>query len=147
MTERRWMGTLLGVVTLDQLSKWALKDADHVLIPGILRLRGVRNEGAAFGLLGAAPQLLLVLTTLAVVLLAAYLWRSRPQGLFGIGLALVLAGAVGNLIDRLLLGYVIDFFELLFVRFAIFNVADIAVTAGCGLCILSLWTDREAAHG
>ena len=49
--------------------------------------------------------------------------------------------------DRLLLGYVIDFIEVLFVRFAIFNVADIAITLGCVLCALGALTDREARHG
>jgi len=147
MNHRLTLRTALVVLVLDQLSKQWLGQADRVLIPGVLKLTGVRNTGAAFGLFGGGPYALAVVTALLTLLVLLYIWRARPQGLFGLGLALILGGALGNLIDRLLLGHVIDFIELLFVRFAIFNVADIAVTGGCALCILGVLTEKEARHG
>lgn len=139
--------TLVVVLVLDQLTKWAFKDADAVLWPGVLRLYGTRNTGAAFGMLSGLPWLLTAVGFAAAALLLYYLWRTRPEGLFGAGLNLVAAGALGNAIDRLLWGYVIDFIELLFVRFAVFNLADAAVTIGCGLCALGLLTRKEPGHG
>ena len=139
--------TMIAVLTLDQLSKWALKDADLVLWPGVVALRGVRNTGAAFGMLAGRPWLLTAVGIAVFMVLLIYLHKEGPGGLFGLGLALVAAGALGNVIDRVLLQYVIDFIELLFIRFAVFNVADIAVTVGCGLCALGLFMDKEARHG
>lgn len=139
--------TILAVLTLDQLTKWAFKDADLVLLPDVVALRGVKNTGAAFGVLAGRPWLLSAVGILMFLVLLLYLHKERPGGLFGFGLALVAAGALGNVIDRVLLQYVIDFIELLFVRFAVFNVADIAVTVGCGLCALGLLLDKEPRHG
>lgn len=138
---------MLAVLVLDQLSKWVLRDANRVLIPGVLGLHGMRNTGAAFGMLAGRPWLLAAVALLVAALLLYYLWKERPGGLFAVGLALVAAGALGNAVDRVLWGHVIDFVELLFVRFAVFNVADIAVTVGCGLCALCLFVDKEPRHG
>ena len=146
MNHRLTLRTALVVLVLDQLSKQWLRQADRVLIPGVLKLTGVRNTGAAFGLLGGGQWGLAAVTAVLTLLVLLYIWRARPRGLFGLGLALIVGGALGNLVDRLLLGYVIDFIELLFVRFAIFNVADIAVTCGCILCIVGVLTEREAQH-
>ena len=124
MNHRLTLRTALVVLVLDQLSKQWLGQANRVLIPGVLKLTGVRNTGAAFGLFGGGQWGLAAVTAVLTLLVLLYIWRARPRGLFGLGLALIVGGALGNLVDRLLLGYVIDFIELLFVRFAIFNVAD-----------------------
>lgn len=144
MKRRTALALAGGLTLLDQLSKQALKDAQGPLIPGLLRLSGTRNAGAAFGLLRGLPWLPALIGGLACALVARHLWRAQPGGLFGLGLTLVLAGALGNLIDRLLLGHVIDFLELSFTRFAIFNLADVYVTLGCGLAALGVLTHREA---
>ena len=146
MNHRLTLRTALVVLVLDQLSKQWLHQADRVLIPGVLKLTGVRNTGAAFGLFGGGQWGLAAVTAVLTLLVLLYIWRARPRGLFGLGLALIAGGALGNLVDRLLQGYVIDFIELLFVRFAIFNVADIAVTCGCTLCVVGVLTEREAQH-
>lgn len=138
---------LLAVLAADQLSKLWLKAADIRLLPGILRLRGHRNTGAAFGLFGGSPLPLTILSLALVLLIAAYLFLKKPEGLLGLGLTLVLGGALGNLVDRLFLQYVIDFIELELINFPVFNIADIAVTAGCALAAIGLLQMPEAADG
>ncbi len=135
-----------AVVLLDQISKHFLKDANRVLFPGLIRLSGARNTGAAFSLFSGNAWLIPLLTVSMTLAVLVYIILARPKGLTGIGLALVLGGALGNLIDRLLLGYVIDFIELSFIRFPIFNIADIAVVSGCVLAAAAILFSREKTH-
>ena len=138
---------LSGIVLLiDQISKFFLKDASLLLIPGFLKLSGTINTGIAFGVLSGSTWLLPLLTGLVTGFIIFYIIKSRPKGILAIGLSLVLGGALGNLIDRLLYGYVIDFIELLFIRFAVFNVADIAITTGCILCFIAILFVKEEVH-
>lgn len=144
----RWavmMGLL--VLALDRLSKRAFEAADAVLLPGLIHLRGTRNIGAAFGLFGGGTGALTLISGLTILALLAYLLIRRPGGMWGLGLWLILFGAMGNLYDRLLQGYVIDFIELSFVQFPIFNVADMAVTLGCALAALGVLLGQEHRHG
>lgn len=143
----RRLGLILAVLAADQLSKQLLQQADQPLLPGILSLWGTRNHGAAFGLLAGQGWLLPALGALAAVVLAVCLWREKPRGLYGLGLTLLLAGALGNLIDRLFRGYVIDFLMLDFVSFPVFNIADIAVTLGCVLAAIGLLKNEDRPHG
>jgi len=132
------------VVLLDQFFKrWiVITFAMHEgmdLIPGVIGLTRVENPGASFGILSAHPWILVGIACFAVILLIAILLRYN-DGFWGtLGLAAVLGGTVGNLIDRLYIveiegafipGKVVDMFELQFVHFAIFNVADIFITLG-----------------
>ena len=134
------------VIFLDQVSKYCLKNADQVLLPGLIQLTGTKNTGVAFGALAGSSWLIMLLTALATGLLLFYMIKSRPRGLLAVGLSMILGGAAGNLIDRLFHQYVIDFIELLFVRFAIFNVADIAITVGWLLCLIALLLAKERKH-
>jgi signal peptidase II len=147
MPKRPVVPFVLAVLTLDQLSKQLLKDTHSPLIPGLLRITGTRNTGAAFGIFGNSTLPLIILTALAALLMGIYLWKSKPTGLFGTGLTLILSGALGNLIDRIVRGYVIDFVEFEFVRFAIFNVADMAITLGCVLAFIGVLRSKEVRHG
>jgi signal peptidase II len=147
MPKRPVVPFVLAVLTLDQLSKQLLKDTQSALIPGVLRITGTRNTGAAFGIFGNSALPLIILTALAALLMGIYLWKAKPTGLFGAGLTLILSGALGNLIDRAARGYVIDFIELEFVRFAIFNVADMAITMGCVLAFIGVLRNKDVRHG
>lgn len=147
MPKRPIAPLVLAVLALDQLSKQLLKDTHSPLIPGLLRITGTRNTGAAFGIFGNSTLPLIILTALAALLMGIYLWKAKPPGLFGAGLTLILSGALGNLIDRIVRGYVIDFIELEFVRFAIFNVADIAITLGCMLTFIGVLRSKEVRNG
>ncbi len=138
------IGLLLAA---DQLSKQLLQDTHSPLIPGLIGISGVRNTGAAFGMLGGSTWLLALVSAAASLLMLYYLQRHKPRGLFGLGLTLMLAGALGNLIDRVFLGYVIDFLELQFMRFAVFNLADVYVSLGTLLALIGLLGQKEAAHG
>ena len=136
----------LAVVILDQLSKYFIQiylspiGTSYPLWEGVFHLTNVHNTGAAFGMLSGGRWIFIVISSLAS---AAIIWlflkhRSRMHILLRISLSLILAGAVGNLIDRALIGYVRDMLEIRLVQFAIFNVADSAVTVGATLLALDV---------
>jgi signal peptidase II len=119
------------------------------LVPGVIQMIYVENRGAAFGILTNMRWLFLVLTVAAVCAILWALLRRWPRMPLGSwSLCLILGGALGNFVDRAVNGYVVDMFEFLFVRFAIFNVADIFVTVGGVLFCLYLlfWHDRPAGR-
>ncbi len=130
----------LGVL-LDQLSKLWVVDAMYqssmAVWPGVFGFTYVENTGAAFGVLGKSTLVLTVVSALAMVVLCFVLVKFRKElSKFGrVGLALIIAGGLGNLIDRVFLGYVVDFINLEFMQFAVFNVADICATVGT-VCLL-----------
>lgn len=110
--------------------------ASVVVISGVLALTHVHNRGIAFSLLGGVP--VLVPAALAAILVALLLSGTRwsRHGLAPASLAMLGGGAIGNLIDRVRLGAVVDFIDLY--RWPVFNLADVAVTAGAGLLVLTL---------
>ena len=114
-------------------------DTGHVtLIPGVLELTNIHNNGAAFSMLEHAPHWIFIIFTLVFAAIAVFcLRRNVVHGKVGRwSVVLVLAGAIGNCIDRILSGYVVDMFNFLFVRFAVFNLADVfIVVAGIALCL------------
>ncbi len=101
-------------------------------ILGLVRLHLVHNTGAAWGMFGDSTFLLGVMSLLVCVAISAYLLvlAHRPSMLETVGAALVVAGGLGNAVDRFVLGYVVDFIEPVFIDFPVFNVADIGVTCG-----------------
>ena len=111
---------------------------EGTLVPGVLEVRRVTNTGAAFGLLPGAPWALGVLGAAAIALLALYLRGDPPRGFMAAGFALLLGGAAGNLLDRLLHGFVHDWLMFSFVRFPVFNLADAFLTAGAALLAFGL---------
>ncbi|MBI3047113.1 MAG: signal peptidase II [Acidobacteria bacterium] len=139
------------VVALDQLAKAAVRSSLELhesveVIPLFFSLTRVHNYGAAFGLMNAVdfPFKTVLLSVVAALALAALTWygASLPaeQRLARAGLALVVGGAAGNLIDRLGTGYVMDFVDLYWRgwHFWAFNVADAAITVGVSLMILDM---------
>ncbi len=136
---------VLGVA-LDQYVKyWAtqsLKDRGIIdWIPGVLRLHYKLNDGSAFSMLEGQRTLFIVLTVIALAFVVYVIVRGLVQGWFGLtALALCISGTIGNFIDRVRTGYVVDMFEPTFIDFAIFNVADIFLTVSCVmLCIYILF--------
>ena len=117
----------------DQGVKAALEGRRLVLIPGVIGLDWTKNTGFALGLFPGGVTAALILSAAVFLALLVLLWKTRVSGVTAVGLALVLGGALGNLIDRAFLGYVRDMFEFLFVRFSIFNLADACVTVGAAL--------------
>src|SRR5215468_4711908 len=141
----------LSVVLLDRITK---KIIAHKLglhesisvIPGFFRITHVENRGAAFGLFADSPSewkiaVLVLFSIVALVIVSALLWRnSHSMTTTGVGLALILGGALGNLWDRLVSGRVVDF--LLFYvgqyQWPAFNVADSAIVIGAGLLVFEI---------
>ncbi len=130
-----------GVFLLDRITKLAargLPEEGIVPVPGMIRLKLIENQGIAFSLFSGNARLFGVLS-LAVAILGFLLLRKTKARGFGLaGLLLMEGGALGNVPDRLIAGAVPDMIEFLFVRFAVFNVADIALTVGCVLTAVSL---------
>lgn len=144
MKKTGWVAALVFV--LDRLTKLLAEKIPDAwpVIPGVLGYRYARNTGMAFSLLSGRPWLLGVLSALVLIAGALVLMQFRLDRLTRTGCMLILGGALGNMIDRFFTGYVVDMVELLFVDFAVFNVADVALTAGCVLLGFSLLFRPEA---
>jgi len=130
-----YLFTVFMAIFTDQVVKQLAKGLEGQpampFIPGIVELVYQENTGAGFSMLSGQTTLLIVLSIVAAVMVLAVLlsgWITSPLGRWS--LVWVFAGAVGNLVDRIALGYVVDMFRLTFVRFAIFNVADMFITVG-----------------
>ncbi len=137
----------LGVIALDQASKLLilefLYEDQLVLIEGVLNLTYVENRGMAFGLLADHRWVFMVFSTIGIALVAAYLCFFVKGKLGRTALALVVGGGIGNMIDRVAYGFVVDFIDFCAFDFWkwIFNIADSAVCVGAGLFILYLILD------
>lgn len=131
---------IAALVAVDQLVKQLVRTGIPLgggvdFIPHVMDLTYVRNTGAAFSIFASHTWALALLSAVASVALVYLLVRtSSAPFLWKFSLSLVIAGAVGNLIDRALLGFVTDMFRTLFMDFAVFNVADICITVGGVLC-------------
>ncbi len=142
------------LIVIDQMVKGWVRGSIPLgesipFIPHVMDLTYTQNTGAAFSSFAGMTWLLTLVSLAASVVVAVLLGRNFFPGKWGkLSLSLILAGAVGNLIDRALLGFVTDMFETTFMNFAVFNVADICVVAGGVLMVvyvMVLWDkDREA---
>jgi signal peptidase II len=141
----------VAIVALDQVTKAIVKaklplHESVSVIPGFFDLTHVRNTGAAFGMLDNThfaykPALMVIVALVALGAVASYaLTLPATQRIARYGLALILGGAVGNLIDRAVMGYVVDFVDVYWrgVHFWAFNVADSAITVGVALMLLDV---------
>lgn len=111
------------------------------LLPGIVRLTRLHNDGAAWSSLSGKTALLLVVTVVLMVGVAVLLLKKIVRHPLGVcACILVLGGGIGNMIDRIFRGYVVDMFELLFIRYPVFNLADCFVVVGAILgAVYYLW--------
>jgi len=154
-----WLPATALVIALDQWTKALV--VRHIAVHGLVRLLPVLdltltfNTGAAFSFLADASGwqrwLFTGLALAVAVLITSYLWRldARRQGLLCFALSLIMGGALGNLIDRLRIGHVVDFVLAHWhgAYFPAFNVADSAITVGAVLLFIDLWRERGARAG
>lgn len=141
-----WLA-ILAVVALDQLTKHYivvnfLPEASLPVVAGVFHITYVLNPGAAFGIFKHQTAFFLAIAA-ALIALVAYLYPRLPKErrLLRSGMALMTGGAVGNVIDRVQTGYVVDFFD--FRIWPVFNVADIAIVCGVALMAWDIWqSDR-----
>ena len=138
------------VIALDQFFKhWIVMNVsygtDMALLPGIVHLTNVKNTGAAFSLFSNSTLLLTVITIIFILCLIAYLIFAKLSVRCRVCIAAVIGGAIGNLADRLRLGYVVDMFEVEFVHYAIFNIADCFIVVGVILfCLFYIFSELNA---
>ena len=136
---------VFGIVYLDQLTKWLavifLKGEESaVFIKGVLQFTYMENEGAAFGMLSNHRWVFLVISTISIIGIIIYMIKWRPKSkLAFVAISFIVGGGIGNMVDRIWLGYVVDFID--FCAFPsiwkyIFNVADSFVCVGAGLLML-----------
>ena len=144
---------IVAIIALDQWSKWAIKTSFNLyqskpVIQDLLHFTYVTNDGMAFGLsFPGGKHVLLIMTILLTGFIVGFLWKEKNgHPLIKYGLALILSGAIGNLIDRLLYGKVVDFLDLMIGNFHwyIFNIADSSVTIGMILFIIhSIYVEQK----
>ena len=142
-----WLAIIAVTVFLDQITKYLtifyLKPiGTFPIIENVIHFTYVENTGAAFGMMKDARWVFMIVSTVAIVGILFYLIRKKPQSKMEcISLALIVGGGIGNMIDRTLLGYVVDMIDFRLINFAVFNVADSFVCIGAGLMILHLILD------
>ena len=149
-------GLIVVIVALDQWSKWAIKTSFNLyqskpVIQDLLHFTYVTNDGMAFGLsFPGGKHVLLIMTILLTGFIVGFLWKEKNgHPLIKYGLALILSGAIGNLIDRMLYGKVVDFLDLMIGNFHwyIFNIADSSVTIGMILFIIhSIYIEQKKTN-
>ena len=142
-----WIIVIVALVGVDQVTKLMasslLADGESVnVISGIFRFTYVENRGAAFGMLSEHRWVFLIISSVAIVAMLIYLWKFRPDSVWGcVAISMIIAGGIGNMIDRVVLGYVIDFLD--FCAFPeiwpwVFNFADACVCVGGGILAVYL---------
>ena len=132
---------ILGIV-VDQLVKWWTVTnfevyAGQAFIPGVVDIFYIRNEGAAWGMLEGKMFFFYLITAVAIGALVYLMYHERNHSKLALlAYSLMLSGAIGNFIDRVRLGYVIDMFRLEFMHFPIFNVADALLSVGVAILLV-----------
>ena len=143
--------SILLLILMDQAVKgYVVKEIPlggmRRFIPKVVSLTYLKNSGAAFSMLENQQWFFTIITLTAMGAAFVYLYRHIKGSLWLLlGLTLIISGGIGNFIDRVRQGFVVDMFHLDFMNFAIFNVADIYLTVGVGLLLIYLL--REESHG
>ena len=147
-----WFAVIIVTVFLDQLTKYLtvlhLKPIDtYPIIEDVFHFTYVENTGAAFGMMKDARWIFMITSTVAIIGILAYMIhrtyikKVKMPWMEALSLSLIVGGGIGNMIDRTVLGYVVDMIDCRFINFAVFNVADSFVCIGAGLMILYLFVE------
>ncbi len=137
----------LGAVILDQLSKWLVLEylkpiSSFPLWKDVLHFTYVENRGAAFGMLADQRWVFMIVSTVAIIVIFAYIAWAKPESKWMLtSLAMIAGGGIGNMIDRIFRGYVVDFIDVTLIDFYVFNIADSFVCVGCGIMIVYVIID------
>ncbi|WP_374286036.1 signal peptidase II [Lactococcus sp.] len=141
---------VVGVIA-DQLFKnWVVTNIPlgqvRSFLPSILSLTYLRNNGAAWSSFEGQQWFFLILTPIVVAVACYFLWKRADQNWYFWGLTLIVSGALGNFIDRLRQGYVVDMFQTDFMNFPIFNIADALLSVGFVILFIAILTDKTDAE-
>ena len=143
-------------VLLDQALKWIVCNTLEIgqtvpLIDGVFHFTYIRNFGAAFSILQNRLPFLILVTVGITIALMVFLVRGRSTAnlLMKISIPLIIGGGIGNLIDRIRLGYVVDYLDFRLIHFPVFNLADCCVTIGAALLVLGIltWDEGRSKKG
>lgn len=142
------IGIILILTICDQLLKsWVASSivlgGSKQLIPGIIELTNLRNSGAAWSIFEGQQTFFTIITIIAIIVVGYFIWQYRKNISMLIGLSLIMAGTIGNFIDRLRQGYVVDMFETTFINFPIFNIADMCLTIGVIWLIICILKEKD----
>lgn len=142
------IGIILILTICDQLLKsWVTSSivlgGGKQLIPGIIELTNLRNSGAAWSIFEGQQTFFTIITIIAIIVIGYFIWQYRKNIPMLIGLSLIMAGTIGNFIDRLRQGYVVDMFETTFINFPIFNLADMCLTLGVIWLIICILKEKD----
>ena len=140
----------LGII-IDQIVKFAIvKDIElsqhKVLINGVLSLTHLRNNGAAWSLLEGQQWFFTIITIIVLIVAIWVLIKNINKNWYAFSLTLIISGALGNFIDRIRQGYVVDMFQLDFINFPIFNVADILLSIGFVVLFIAILTEKDGVN-
>ena len=137
----------IGIVLDQWFKNWIVttipENGVRRFIPGIISLTHLTNDGAAWSMLEGKQWLFFILTPIVIIVALCVLVKKGKQNWYFIALSLVISGALGNFIDRIRLGYVVDMFQLDFVNFPIFNVADSLLTVGFACLFIAILVDKD----
>lgn len=153
--KKRYLALIAAIVAMDQVSKYIVTTRctpyePVPVIKGLFRIWPIRNSGAVWGLFsehasGAVPLIITILAALALVMVGVFFFKAKPEcRLEVLSFSFILGGAIGNLIDRIRIGYVVDFLDFHFrnYHFPTFNVADSFITCGVILLAWSMWRGK-----
>lgn len=135
---------IILVIVLDQLSKYltliSLSPNDtFAVIEDVFHFTHIQNRGAAFGMLSSHRWLFMAVSVIGIVALFVWLILAKPQSKWTrIGVSFIIGGGIGNMIDRIVLGYVVDMIDCRFINFYVFNIADSFVCIGCAMVFIGL---------
>ena len=141
--------TIIALIVIDQISKYlALNNLANIgsipIIENIFHLTYVENRGAAFGMFQNNQIVFIIVAVVASIVGLYYIYKKKLNLLGNISIVLIIAGAIGNLIDRVRLGFVVDYFDFRFIWDYVFNVADIFVVVGTILlCIYIIVFEKD----
>lgn len=140
--------SILVLVGCDQAIKiWIASnvslESSHELIPGILSITNLRNDGAAWSILAGQQWLFSIITIIAIIAVVYFMIQSKRKKLYLVSMTILLGGIIGNFINRLLDGYVVDMFQTDFINFPVFNFADMCITFGIIILFIAIFKDGD----
>lgn len=140
-----WLLLVAVIVIIDQLTKFVAVEylmpiSSFPIVKDVLHLTYVENKGAAFGILQDRRWVFMIVSTIVMLIItvAVFKYKKYFHPLMLTGLAFTVGGGVGNMIDRTVLGYVVDFIDFTLIDFAVFNIADSFICIGVGLIVLDI---------
>lgn len=136
-----WLICSFAIILADQITKYLamikLDGIEVTFIPKIIDFVYVKNNGAAFNMMSGKIGLLSIISVAFALGVIFYMFYKKPQNkVYRISVMLLFAGAVGNVIDRIFRGYVVDFIKTTFIEFPVFNIADISIVCGAILLVI-----------